>query len=96
VLVIDRWKQHILLGVAFRPPQIQSPSIGDAHNPRRHSGVTAKIASLLPHDDESVVDHRIDKVVVAGHPPQKTRETIIVQQVEIVQCLTIPRADALQ
>ena len=75
VPVLGRWKYHSLVRAVLCPQQIQSPSIGDAHDPSRYPGVAAKVASLLPHDEEGVVYYLIDKVVAARHPPQKTRET---------------------
>jgi hypothetical protein len=79
MLVLGRRKYHTFVRAVLCPQQTQSPSIGDAHDPSRYPGVAAKVAGLLPHDEEGVVDYLIDKVVAARHPPQKTRETRIIQ-----------------
>src|SRR5215469_4839769 len=95
LLIFNHWGNHQCLSAAFRAQRTQSPSIGDSNDPSRNQGITAKAASLSPHDGESVVDHFVNECESTGNPPQKAREALVIQQMKRPQSFAILHPDAL-
>src|ERR1700734_451041 len=82
--------------ILLPPPRLQRRPVGDADDPGGDLRGVAKILGALPDDHERIVDDLFDILIARRESRQETRETPVIAEVQLFQCLATSRRDGEQ